>query len=321
MTSTPLPPRVVAVVVAWNRRDLLIEVLDALAEQTVSPNAIVVIDNASTDGSGDVVRAHRLDCDLVTLTRNTGGAGGFASGMARALAEHDPDWIWLMDDDTIPKPRALEALMAAVDGDPQIAVAGSRVIWTDGQDHPMNTPRQKPFVSRAERDAAGRRGAIAVRSSSFVSMFVRASLARERGLPITDYFIWNDDFEYSTRLLRGRRGLAVRASVVVHKTKALASTDLDPGARFYNEVRNKVWMLRFSAGLNPMEKLIYGASSVRRWIRTMARSQDRKLLRAGFRRGWHDGWRSRPRSNKQALAGMGEISENVAEIESGERPR
>lgn len=316
MPSAPLPPRVVAVVVAWNRRDLLLEVLDALAEQTDAPSAVVVVDNASTDGSGDVVRAHALDCDLVTLERNTGGAGGFAAGMAQALAVHNPDWVWLMDDDTVPTPEALQAALAAVEGDDRISVAGSRVIWTDGQDHPMNTPRQKPFVARSEKEDAAQRGSVAVRSSSFVSMFVRASVARERGLPITDYFIWNDDFEYSTRILRGNRGLAVPASVVVHKTKALASTDFDPGARFYNEVRNKIWMLRFSRGLNPAEKALYGASSVRRWIRTVARSNDRTLLYSGLRKGWGDGWRTRPRSNAEALAGLGPVSAHVAAIES-----
>lgn len=317
MSSAISTPRVVAVVVAWNRRELLIEVLDALAAQTVPPAAVVVIDNASSDGSGEAALLHPLACDVVTLDRNTGGAGGFATGLARAVAAHDSDWVWAMDDDTVPMPGALAALLDAVKGEPNVVVAGSRVVWTDGRDHPMNTPRQKPFARRVEREAAARRGSIAVRSSSFVSMLVSTGSIRERGLPISDYFIWNDDFEYSTRLLRGRRGLAVPASVVIHKTKALASTDGDPGPRFYNEVRNKIWMLRLSNGLNPAEKMLYGASSVRRWIRTVARSQDRSVLCSGFRSGWRDGWGTRPRPNAEALAGLGEVSAQVATIESG----
>lgn len=308
--------RVVAVVVAYNRRELLAEVLDALAAQTVAPH-VVVVDNASNDGSAELAR-ERDGVELVELDRNTGGAGGFAVGLAVALDRHEPEWVWLMDDDTVPTPTALEALLRAVGGG-DVAAAGSRVVWTDGSEHPMNTPREKPFASKAERVAAARAGGIAVRSTSFVSMLVRADVAREVGLPIADYFIWNDDFEYSTRVLRGRSGVHVPASVVVHKTKALASTDADPGPRFYYEVRNKLWMFRRSSSLTGPEKLLYGASSLRRWARTFLRSADRAVLRDGWVRGWRDGTRFRPRPNADALAGFGAASESVARIEGAVR--
>jgi rhamnopyranosyl-N-acetylglucosaminyl-diphospho-decaprenol beta-1,3/1,4-galactofuranosyltransferase len=307
-------PRVVAVVVAWNRRDLLAEVLEALARQAAGLARIVVVDNASTDDSADVARAAGPLVDLVRLDRNTGGAGGFAAGLAVALERHRPDWVWMMDDDTVPTESALTELLAAVDGTDAV-VAGSRVVWTDGSDHPMNTPREKPFVSRAERQAAADRGLLAVRSSSFVSMLVRADVVRAEGLPLTDYFIWNDDFEYSTRLLRGRRGVFVPGSVVVHKTKALGSTDLDPGPRFYYEVRNKLWMQLVSRSLNPGEKLLYGASTLRRWLRTFLRSSDRPVLWDGLARGLADGLRTRPRPNAVALAGLGAVTDAVRAVE------
>ncbi|MFF2389859.1 glycosyltransferase [Agromyces sp. NPDC058104] len=314
MSPSPVPPRVVAVVVAYNRAELLAEVLDALGAQRAALAKVVVVDNASTDASADVARAAGELIDLVTLPRNTGGAGGFAAGMAVALSDHEPDWLWLMDDDTVPTEGALAELLGAVDGTEHV-VAGSRVVWHDGTEHPMNTPREKPFVGKAERVAAARRGGIPIRSTSFVSMLVRADVVREIGLPIADYFIWNDDFEYSTRALRGRRGLHVPASVVVHKTKMLGATDADPGPRFYYEVRNKLWMFRRSQSLGRFEKAVYGASSVRRWIRTFARSADRAVLRDGWRRGYHDGTRTRPRPNAMALAGLGRASEAVQQVE------
>jgi rhamnopyranosyl-N-acetylglucosaminyl-diphospho-decaprenol beta-1,3/1,4-galactofuranosyltransferase len=312
--STP-SARVVAVVVAYNRRDLLAEVLAALAAQEAPLARVVVVDNASTDGSSDVARAAGDLVDLVELPRNTGGAGGFAAGMAVALADHRPDWLWLMDDDTVPEPGALRELLVATDGTDSV-VAGSRVEWLDGTEHPMNTPRPKPFAPRAERLAAGRRGVVPIRSTSFVSMLVRADVARAIGLPIADYFIWNDDFEYSTRALRGRRGVHVPASVVVHKTRVLGSTDADPGARFYYEVRNKLWMFRRSRSLAPLEKVLYGGSSALRWVRTVLRSTDRAVLADGWRRGWRDGIRYRPRPNADALAGLGRASDAVAMVEA-----
>src|SRR5215469_16397890 len=145
-------PRVTAVVVTYNRRDLLLEALAAVHAQTRVPDAVIVVDNASTDGTGAAVRAQFPAVQLAELTRNTGGAGGFAYGMARAL-DGAADLIWLMDDDTVPEPGALEAMLAARDrylGQPPALVA-SRVIWTDGRAHPMNTPRTKPFASQADR--------------------------------------------------------------------------------------------------------------------------------------------------------------------------
>lgn len=309
--------RTVAVVVAYNRRDLLIEVLDALAAQTAPVAAIVVVDNASTDDTAALVRDRFPHADLVSVERNTGGAGGFAIGAARAVVRQKADLVWLMDDDTVPTDTALAALLDSVGDDERITVAGSRVVWTDGQDHPMNTPRVKPFVGRRERAAAHARAALPVRSSSFVSMLVRADALLEHGLPIADYFIWNDDFEFSTRILRRSRGLFVPGSVVVHKTVKLGATDVDPGERFYYEVRNKIWLLGLSRGLNPAEKVLYSGSTVLRWLRTFRGSANRPVLWAGLRRGLRDGIRTRPRPNRIALAGLGEASDDVAACEAG----
>jgi rhamnopyranosyl-N-acetylglucosaminyl-diphospho-decaprenol beta-1,3/1,4-galactofuranosyltransferase len=305
----------VAVLVAFNRRDLLAEALDALLGQTLPLAGIVVVDNASSDDSSAVARAHAPDAVVVRLERNTGGAGGFAVGMQQALDVFDPEWLWLMDDDTIPTHEAHAALRAAVDGSP-ISIAGSRVVWHDGSDHPMNTPRRRPFATSAQRRVAQAAGGMPVRSSSFVSMLVRAADVRTDGLPIADYFIWNDDFEFSTRLLRRRDGVFVPSSVVVHKTAKLGSTDVDPGERFYFEVRNKLWMLRFARGLSAGEKVMYGSSTALRWLRTALRSSDRTTLARAFRRGWGDGWRTAPRPNAQSLEGLGDVTEAISRAES-----
>lgn len=312
-------PRIVAVLVAYNRRDLLQDALDALADQDLPLDGICVVDNASTDDSSDVARAHRSEPELVRLERNTGGAGGFAAGMAHAAEVMGADQVWLMDDDTIPTPSALSALVEACDRYPgTVDVAGSRVVWVDGRDHPMNTPRRRPGATAAERAAAATVGAVPVRSSSFVSMLVRVDAVRAHGLPVADYFIWNDDFEYSCRLLKHGVGLHVPASVVEHRTKVFGATDADPGERFYYEVRNKLWMLTRSSALTPLERVLYAGASVRRWARTFARSSARGvLLRAGAR-GLRDGVVSAPRATRLVLDDL-PVSEAVRGLELGSR--
>lgn len=305
-------PSVVAVVVTWNRRDLLGECLAAVLDQTHRPDRVVVVDNASDDGTAAVLERFARDdpdtVEVVTLTRNTGGAGGFAAGMERAL-DHDPDLVWLLDDDTVPTPGAVAGLVHAWraydPGSPRPHVLASKVVWTDGRDHPMNTPRRRPRVGEAGLAAAEAVGAMPIRSASFVSMMCDARVVRERGLPIADYFLWNDDFEYSTRLIRGGVGLYVPASLVVHKTRTFGSTDADPGERFFFEVRNKLWLFRRSRGLSGAEKVLYSGSTARRWVRTYRGSRDRPTLRAALMRGLRAGLRGRPRTNRVVLGEAG----------------
>jgi len=320
-----LPARVVAVVVAYNRRDLLVAALDAIAAQTRPLDHVVVVDNASTDDSLTVAGRHASAPEVLALARNTGGAGGFAAGLAHAVAPSDgsapADLVWLMDDDTIPTPTALAELLVARDafeaaGGEPVAVAGSRAVWTDGREHPMNTPRRRPRADADEVRRAQVAGAVPVRSSSFVSMLVDARAVREDGLPAADYFIWNDDFEFSTRLLRHRPGLYVPASVVEHRTAKFAGTDVDPGPRFYNEVRNKIWMFSRSRALGPVDTATYGASTLVRWGRTVARSQDRRTLLASGWKGLRDGVASAPRPADAVLEGLGPVEVEARAVET-----
>jgi GT2 family glycosyltransferase len=299
-------PTVHAVVVAYNRRELLTAALAGITAQSRPVDRIHVVDNASTDGTSQMVRERFGGVDLHVLATNTGGAGGFTVGLAHALAA-GADLVWLMDDDTVPTPGALAAMLDARASYPGCspALVASKVVWTDGRDHPMNTPRQRPGASTAECAAAAQAGCIPVRSASFVSVLVDALAVQDTGLPRADYFLWNDDFEFTTRLTRHRPGLYCPASVVEHRTRKPGSTDVDPGERFYFEVRNKLWTFLHSDGLGPWEKALYSGATLRRWARTFATSGDRKVLAHGLRRGVVDGVRQRPRPSAVVLRAAG----------------
>lgn len=312
-----------AVVVAYNRRDLLREVLEALATQSRPLDRLVVVDNASHDGSAELatelLESWGSRARVIRLTENTGGAGGFTVGIAAALAETDVEWVWVMDDDTVPDSGALaEALDAhqryRACGQDDLAVMGSRVTWIDGSDHPMNTPKPKIRASARERQRARQVECLEIRSISFVSAFLRASRIRELGLPIADYFLWNDDFEFSARLLRGARGLSVPGSLVMHKTARRGSSDHDPGPRFYFEVRNKLWVFRHSHALKLWEKQLYLLATLRRWARTFAASTDRGQLWRELRRGLRDGLGAAPQPNGVVLRDSGVPADILAEI-------
>ncbi|WP_458109157.1 glycosyltransferase [Arthrobacter sp. R3-55] len=301
---------VVAVVVTYNRHELLQTTLAGIAAGTRVPDAVVVVDNASTDGTAGYLRDYQgpLVTDVVTLNTNVGGAGGFVVGMERALLDHGADHVWIMDDDTEPQPAALaEALEVSAayeqeTGDTPAFIA-SRVVWTDGRDHPMNRMRPRLGASEEARSAAARVGATQIRSASFVSVLIRADEIRKHGLPIADYFIWNDDLEYTARVSRKAKALTTQASVANHHTKVFGDAGADPGPRFYYEVRNKLWVYTRSSALAPWEKILFTGASLRNWARTIAASPNRKVLLGGLLKGLRHSFKA-PRSNAEVLEGI-----------------
>ncbi len=239
-------PRVAAVVVTHNRLALLRECLAAIEAQSGELAELIVIDNASTDGTAAAVAAEFPKATLVSLAHNEGGAGGFHEGIKAGYA-HGADWIWLLDDDTIPSSGALAELVGALrrlDGLPAPAVLGSRVEWRDGEPHPVNMPivRRRDIVHLV---AACERGLIPLRTSTFVSLLLSREAVEHHGLPLKQFFFQADDIEYTARILRRRTGYLVPESVVEHRTKnphhALPDSD---GGRIYYHVRNTVLMAR-----------------------------------------------------------------------------
>ncbi|HWC36459.1 MAG TPA: glycosyltransferase family 2 protein [Mycobacteriales bacterium] len=289
--------RVVAVVVTYNRLPLLLKCLMAIEAQTRPVDAILVIDNASSDVTRTAVQQNHPRAEIHSLSSNIGGAGGFAYGID--AVRRYADKVWLMDDDAAPHPDALARLLAAQDrhpGAPPTLVA-SRVIDHDGHPIPMNVPRPRPFARKAAREAAGAAGCVPIRSASFVSVLLDAAACRNHELPIADYFIWNDDFEYTARLLRHGVGLWCPASVVEHAVDAGAG----PGARFGYEVRNKLWLLTRSNALSPLERLLYGGATFRRWIAMIAASDQPSLLLRHLTASIYRAARSGPRPTAEIL--------------------
>lgn len=306
--------RVIAVVVTYNREQLLHQCLDAIAAQTTQPAGVVVVDNASTDRSGHVADEHPLGADVLHLLRNVGGAGGFAAGIARALVRHDADWVWVMDDDTVPRPDALAALLSAIEASPvRLSVLSSRAVWTDGREHPMNRSRTRWNARQQERADAAAAGGRPIRTASYVSVLLRGEDVRRLGLPLADYFIWSDDFEHTGRLLRRGRGVHVPTSVVEHRTATFANAQKSPGSRFYFDVRNRVWALLRTSSFSLPEKAMYGSASVLGWVKRLLRHRG-DLLGVGLR-GLGDALRRGPRPSADVLSADGDAAADVRRIE------
>lgn len=261
--------KIAALIVTFDRLEYLKSCLARVLGEEI--DHVIVVDNASRDGTGDWLRAQedpRLT--VVSLPKNTGGAGGFEAGMVW-IAEHlDADWTVLMDDDAYPLDGAIAAFraahddLAAVTVDPLGAVAAA-VFNPDGTICDMNRPSRNPWASwRIFWKAVwgGREGfhlhepdyhradPQSVDVGSFVGFFVSREVLKTVGPVSGDYFIYGDDLTYSLDLRKAGFGIAFAPTVVFeHDCGSLGPGGITlPLWKVYYRCRNGVQIARKSAG-------------------------------------------------------------------------
>ncbi|MFS4583711.1 glycosyltransferase [Phaeobacter sp. C3_T13_0] len=273
-THTPVGAgRLVAVVVTYNRLEKLKVTLDRLLESPAHDlAALVVVDNASTDGTGDWLTAWAVDhprADVVRSATNQGGAGGFAMGMKHAMSAHDPDWLVVMDDDGRPEPGGLASFhelhrSGALTGWDAVAAA---VYFPGGEICEMNRPSRNPFWSLSHFLATARKGRdgfhlprsaydgglSAIDVTSFVGFFVSAQAVRRAGYPDPELFIYGDDALYTLGLSASGGRICFAANVRFEHDFS-TFTGGDSGQRFrplwkvYYHHRNLLLLYRQAAG-------------------------------------------------------------------------
>lgn len=192
--------KVAAVVVTYNRKALLLENIESLLNQTVSDLLdIVIVDNASTDGTKEALEQYVNDGKIIyeNTGANLGGAGGFNFGV-RTAVEIGYEYLWLMDDDTIPQQDALEMLLDSKNKlKDKFGFLSGNVLWKDGTPCLMN--KQKKY-NKVVDIINSKDDLIAVTQATFVSLFVSADVIKKVGLPIKEFFIWGDDVEFTRRI-------------------------------------------------------------------------------------------------------------------------
>lgn len=248
-----------AVVVTYNRLTMLKQCIQHLQTQTADCD-ILIVDNASTDGTGEWCRENLSDSrsrkiHYSNTGANLGGAGGFNYGLRQAC-ELGYSYAWIMDDDALAQPDCLEQLLKAADETGSFGFLSSIVLWTDGSLCRMNwqrklhLPKKRSEHHVTEEDVrAGKR--IPIQSATFVSVLFPVSVIRKAGLPIKEFFIWCDDIEYTRRISLKHHYpcYAVPQSQIVHHIANNVGTDLatdskDRISRYNYAFRNENYMYR-----------------------------------------------------------------------------
>jgi len=241
--------KTVAVVVTYNRKDILKKNIESLLSQKGAGCDILVINNASTDGTEEMIlQDYNMKQVIYCNTgANLGGAGGFEYGVGKAT-ELGYEYIWIMDDDTWPSETALvELLSADKELNGKWGFLSSAVYWIDGALCNANKPKKTLFTFIGEKELKKRFTKVVM--GSFVSLFVKTDVVREVGLPIGEYFIWTDDYEFCGRISRKYPCYFVPKSRVIHAMKSnvkanIATDDISRMDRYRYLYRNDVHCYR-----------------------------------------------------------------------------
>lgn len=272
MKNTVNMPSVTAVVVTYNRHDLLLKTIDGLARQTYRPEAVIVVDNASDEATFDAIRGRGwlpqeatfvagpvthdtcsdgFDITYVRLNENEGGAGGFHEGLKRAC-EGSSDWFLLMDDDVEPVPEMLSSMMAyrhdsecihplkqysdgtAINWEGHFSEISGRTIWNENQSFKQGKDH------------------VEVNYGCFEGMLVSRNIVEKVGLPDKRFFIVNDDLIYGWLASKLTKVLYVNhLGLIKHRPiekritfLGFSENEIGPVTQFFN-IRNQFLLVEY----------------------------------------------------------------------------
>jgi rhamnopyranosyl-N-acetylglucosaminyl-diphospho-decaprenol beta-1,3/1,4-galactofuranosyltransferase len=207
--------KIAALVLTYNRKNLVPKTIKALVRQTFPLQKIFVVDNASTDGTDRVlehlVREYADDrIEIVTLKENSGSSGGFAQGMEYILKHSTADWLWIMDDDAIPEAHAAEKFRHFYLSLPPKKRAKAGVLLNQRQiDFEKFESTIVPVQAVYGRPQV---------SATFEGYLIKRDAVEAAGFPRSEFFIYSDDIEYTWRVLsRGFRVYRVYGSYIYHR--------------------------------------------------------------------------------------------------------
>jgi GT2 family glycosyltransferase len=231
---------VAVVVVTYNRAALLTRMLAGLNALERQPDAVIVVDNASTDHTATVLATVTgLKLQVIRPDENLGGSGGFHLGVEAAY-EQGFDRIWLLDDDVVPAPDCLTVLMDVDEDclmvtreDLQGRLVEKAAITFDLR-NPLKIKPKTAMVETTYRTREAMPALVELQNVPFEGFMVRRRVVEAIGLPDKDFFIFYDDVDYALRARRaGFRIYAVRDAVLVRQLDFDQQHDLSGWKGYY----------------------------------------------------------------------------------------
>jgi GT2 family glycosyltransferase len=237
-------------VVNTEQRELLVRCLDAIAvEQRTLPFAteVLVLDNASGDGSAGAARRHPATTELVSLPRRRGKGENDSDLLQRARGRY----CLLLNEDSELQPGATATLHGALDARPDAAAAGARLLRPDGRRQPSAWRFPTPSTALVGALFLHRRYTVQSRGETIrevdwaqsAALLVRREAAQQIGWFDPAFFVYSDEVDFCKRLRdAGWRTLYVPAAAAIHHEQL--STGAVPERRIVELSRNRDLYMR-----------------------------------------------------------------------------
>jgi GT2 family glycosyltransferase len=252
-----MPSRVAIILVNWNTLDTTLDCIASLKACVYPDFRIIVVDNASTDGSADRIGKMHPDIILIRSETNTGFTGGNNLGFQYSLS-NGFDYSLMLNNDTFVEPDFLSILVEHLEQHPETGAVQSRIhlnhdrnlLWNGGSFFNKwtgfavakgeNKPATNEYLTTKEVDW--------ITGCAFL---VRNKVLQETGIFAGNMFMYSEDVDLSFRIReKGYKLAYVPNSVIYHiagvsnKTKTKAKEGYtNPLVHYYNQ-RNRIWILK-----------------------------------------------------------------------------
>lgn len=249
-------PKIVCVVVTFNRLEKLKKALAAYDSQTESFDTLVVVDNHSTDQTPVFLKEweqkpSKFNKHVITLAKNMGGSGGFYEGEKYAMTLL-PDWIHVADDDAYPAQDMMANFYAFVSthSKEQLSAVCASVLYPNGKECLYHRSRHsfsrtRDFIITPVPIDEYKKDFFPLTIFSYVGTFLNSESLRKVGLVIPDYFIYADDGEHSLRLQNAGLIVCAPSIQIVHDSQTDSNdTDIIASWRTYYLIRNQINMIK-----------------------------------------------------------------------------
>ena len=253
--------KITAVVVTYNRKELLKKVILSLKEIPML-TSIVVVNNGSTDGTEQWL-AEQTGIETITQA-NVGGSGGFYTGIKYAY-EQGADWIWCMDDDVFPEPDCLSELLKVANKEesgilcPRRIQAGE-VFVNECQKidttHTFSSMHQKRLTPEVNEP-------LDIEGMVFEGPLIRRKVVESIGYPNKDLFIFYDDTDYSLRAVKAGFRVVYVPDAIMQKEKFFSNDT------WAEKQQKKKWKRRYQVRNSAYFNHHYGTTFGVRYIRTL----------------------------------------------------
>ncbi len=297
MAESEERPLVWVIVLNWNGAEVIEDCLESLLSMDYPRFHVLVVDNASSDGSAEIVARDFPDARLLRLEENRMYAGGNNAGIEPALAA-GASAVMLVNNDTRADERLLSSLMDALSSRPGAGAAGPKIFYHDQPDRiwsyggrvqmPLGLVRH---IGIRKADGSRYDSLREVDYLTGCCLLIRSEALRSVGFLDTSYTIYGEDVDWCLRARsKGWKSIVVPGAHLWHKVSHSSGGGLTPFKAYYKMRSNVLLFRRFA---RPVHWITWPAATAA-LAAAMAGYQairGRFLTAREFLRGWVDGFR------------------------------